>query len=139
MSILGNAYSRNITCHAAVRRQPRIILALVFFVAVVRPWREASARSILVLELAVAGAFVELRAVRVVGDALHVEGAGSNLEATGAADFALRRGEGDGEGEEDRFEKHCECLRVGVCSRVECKESVVLFEFVLSGEEESKG
>lgn len=41
-------------------------------VAVVWSRREAPAGVIFVLELAMAGAFVEFRAVRVVGDALHV-------------------------------------------------------------------
>lgn len=90
----------------------------MIFIAVVWSRCEASAGLVLVLELAVAGASVKLRTVGIVGDALHVERAGGDLEATGAADLTLRRGEGDGHGEKNRFEKHCEELLIGVC-RVE--------------------
>jgi hypothetical protein len=67
---------------------------------------------ILVLELAVAGASVDLRTEGLVGDALHVEGTRCDLEATGAANLTLRRGEGDGHGDKDSFEKHCEELLI---------------------------
>lgn len=114
MHRLGDAYSRHIARHAAVGRQSRIILAHMISIAVVRPWREAPAGLIFVLELAVAGAFVEFRAVRVVGDAFHVRGAGGDFEATGTANFILSWsdglccGESGGNGQKDGFEKHCE-------------------------------
>lgn len=89
VSFLRDAYSRNITRQTAVWRQSRIILTLGIVTAVVWPRCEASTGLILVLELAMARAPVEFGAVGIVGDALHVEGAGGDFEATGAADLAM--------------------------------------------------
>jgi hypothetical protein len=105
-SILGNADPRGIARHAAVGRQPGIVLAPGPPAANVRPGREAAALVVLVLELAVARAAAGVRAVGVVGDALHVEGAGGHLEAAGTADFGLGEGQGGDEGEEHGLEEH---------------------------------
>lgn len=83
-------------------------------VAVVWSRREAPAGLIFVLELAVAGAFVEFGAVRIIGDALHVQGTRSNFEAAGTTKLTLCWSDGlcccQG-GEEGGFEKHCaSCL-----------------------------
>lgn len=99
--VLWDTYPWYITCQAAVWRQSRIVLALAAFAAAVWPRREASTGRILVLERAVAGASVEVDTGRTVGDALHVKGAGRNLETASPTDFASRRGEGDGHGEKD--------------------------------------
>lgn len=61
----------------------------MIFVAVVWPRREAPAGLIVVLELAVAGASVEFGAVRIVGDALRVQGTGAEFEAARTAEVVL--------------------------------------------------
>lgn len=92
--IVWHTYSRHIARHAAVGRQSRIILAHGISIAVVWSRREAPAGLILVLELTVAGASVELRAVRVVGDALHVLRTRGDFEAADTAEVIFCRSDG---------------------------------------------
>jgi len=97
--VVGDADARCIAGHATASQDPRVVFALRTFIAFEWFWPEASAGWVLVRELAVAEASVEVRAGRRIGDAGHVCRARRDPETTSEANVAPRsrdRDDGDG-------------------------------------------